>query len=212
MRILLQHPHNPEEISGVKTFVDHLSCLLKRDGHDVDVLSTKNATFKEMNRAVSSTDIVHLCSHSLMLLVLAKCHSKCVIQHYHFPFWGTWKSTEGDFKLGFWEAGWVYFSKVLWVHGKGARTHTWFWKYWIVSLGRMILRVFLAWQADVRVTCSQFLKKDIKLPWSTDAIPSVYDFSQDDDLIKTQLSDLPSFCFVGRLGTGKGDINAGAFL
>lgn len=204
MRILLQHPHSDEEISGVKTFVNHLSALLKRDGHEVDILSTKKTTFRTMNKAVAAADIVHLSSHSFMLWVLAKWYSKPVIQHYNFPFWGTWKSNQEEFQLGFWEAGWVYFSKIIWSHGKGARTKIWFWKHWLVSVGRMILRVFLSSQADIRVVCSEFLKKDIQLPYTTEMIPNVYDFSKCDDLITTPLSDLPIFGFVGRLVREKG--------
>jgi glycosyltransferase involved in cell wall biosynthesis len=129
--------------------------------------------------------------------------NKPVVVHYHYPIWGTWKETASDRELGFLGC-WRRSLRVYWNHGKGWRHTGKFRSYFMSHLGRSILRVVLCRMADARITCSEFLRNDTKIPWPVSVIPNGFNF---DGLARWRERPFPTsahFCFIGRVTPQKG--------
>ncbi len=202
-KVLLQHPHQPGEISGVVTFVEILAAAFKKRGCEARIMATATADLREMRDAVAWADVVHLSSGSLKLTLLAKAFRRPVVQHYHFPFWGTWKVSPADRELGFW--GCLGKSvAVPWGHGRGWR-RTWnFAKYFGSSVLRIVARLACVALADRRIAVSEFIARDSRLPGGMHVVPNPVDFDALSKVQPGRSSALPRITFVGRVSEAKG--------
>jgi hypothetical protein len=170
MKVLLQHPIKANEISGVATFIRNTQELLARSGVEVRTLPTASATKKEIKEAVAWADVVHLSSNHGRTFLRSKLSGKPIVIQYHYPFWGTWKTTDEDRNLDFWKC-WSQSLRIYWLQGKGRRFSAQYWEYFAAHIGRALLRVLMCWAADARITCSEFMRNDSKIPWPVTVIP-----------------------------------------
>lgn len=201
-RVLLQHPHYAHEISGVVTFVNNLKGFLEQLGCEVRVLPSKTSSFREVATLIRWCDVVHLSSGDLTAFLLATVYRKPILQHYHFPFWGTWKN-EGDRHRGFFGCAWKSVT-VVWGHGQGWRRTSKFWAYFLTSAARVALRVLCAGLANQRIAVSRFIREDAKLPMRMWTMANPLDFSRFAHLSGQPFPAVPLFVFVGRVTPEKG--------
>jgi glycosyltransferase involved in cell wall biosynthesis len=203
MKVLLQHPIKPNEISGVATFIRNTQELLARSGVEVRTLPTATASPRELKEAIQWADIVHLSSNHARTYARAKMLRKPIVVQYHYPFWGTWKETAADRELDFWGC-WRQSLRVYWGHGQGKRLSASYWNYFFGHVGRSAIRVAMCRAANARVTCSEFMRDDTKIPWPVSVIPYGFNF---DSVTRWREKPFPksaSFCFMGRMTPEKG--------
>jgi glycogen synthase len=203
MKVLLQHPIKADEISGVATFIRNTQELLIRSGVEVRTLATASASADEIKQAVAWADIVHLSSNHGRTFLRAKLAGKPVVIQYHYPFWGTWKQTDEDRRLDFWQC-WAQSLRVYWLQGKGQRFSGAYWKYFAAHFGRALFRVVMCWAADARVTCTEFMRNDSKIPWPVTVIPYGFNFDVVERWRERPFPASASFCFMGRMTPEKG--------
>ncbi len=208
MKILLQHPHRHDEISGVVTFVENAARALTREGHKVRTLLSAEASASEVRDLVRWADVLHLNSNHFRSLAWAKVFRRPVIQHYHFPFWGTWKTTTADRELTYWGCFRRSFA-VPWSHGEGWRVTTAFGRYFGASAGRILFRTACAAMADMRLAPTYFIRQDAHLPHEMKVVRYPIDFEASlsvgtDRAETSDFPDLPCFTFVGRVTPAKG--------
>jgi glycosyltransferase involved in cell wall biosynthesis len=202
MNVVLQHPHRVHEISGVLTFVENTATALEHAGHTVRILASADATSAEIREIIARADIVHLNSNELRCVCWAKLLGRPVVQHYHFPFWGTWK-TPADAGLGF--VGCLRRSlTVPWSHGQGWRRTKVFARYYGVSAARVVFRVACAFLANARVAPTEYVARDAHLPGGMDVVTYPHDFGVTETLSHEPFPSTPRFTFVGRLTGAKG--------
>src|ERR1700677_1484387 len=202
MKVLLQHPVRPDEISGVGTFIRNTRDLLVRSGVEVRTLATKTASREEIKDGVAWADVVHLSSNHGRTFLLAKLSGKPIVLHYHYPFWGTWK-TEQHRALNFWQC-WTASLRFYWGQGKGRRFDLKYLEYFGAHVGRSLLRVLMCATADARVTPSTFMREDTKIPWPVEVIPLGLNFTSMDRWSNKPFPRTASFCFIGRITPVKG--------
>jgi hypothetical protein len=87
MKILMQHRHTANEISGVSTYIHALSPVLQEKGHEVQVVSTKEDNILNWIQAIQWSDVVHMNSNHLLFMMISKFLGKSVIIKYHYPFY-----------------------------------------------------------------------------------------------------------------------------
>jgi glycosyltransferase involved in cell wall biosynthesis len=203
MKVLLQHPIKANEISGVATFIRNTQELLARSGVEVRTLPTASATKKEIKEAVAWADVVHLSSNHGRTFLRSKLSGKPIVIQYHYPFWGTWKTTDEDRNLDFWKC-WSQSLRIYWLQGKGRRFSAQYWEYFAAHIGRALLRVLMCWAADARITCSEFMRNDSKIPWPVTVIPYGFNFDVVERWRTKPFPASASFCFMGRMTPEKG--------
>lgn len=207
MKILLQHSHRHDEISGVTTFVEIAARALSRAGHTVRILLSAEASPSEIRDLVRWADVLHLNSNHLRSFVWAKILGRPVVLHYHFVFW-KWNATTADQALTYWGRLRRSFA-VPWSHGEGWRLTTAFGRYFGSSAARALLRVALAAMADIRLAPSHFIGRQAKLPHQLLVVRNPVDF---DALLpvsreRAETSDFPEvpcFVFAGHVTEAKG--------
>jgi glycosyltransferase involved in cell wall biosynthesis len=203
MRILLQHPHKPEEISGVVTFVEASARALEALGHEVRILSTAQLSREEIMEAARWADVIHLNSTHPVLTIASRLQGKRLINSFHFPFWGTWKTSPEDRALGF-TGCFLKTVAVFWGHGKGWRYTPKFVSYFTTSVVRMFVRLVCTMLAHHRIAPTRFIADDAALPLKVEVVPYPYDTKDMAELRTAHPARDSRFCYVGRITPEKG--------
>ncbi len=200
MRILLQHPHAPGEISGVVTYCERLAAALEREGVHVRIFSTYGAEAPALWQAVSEVDVVHLNSHHFRLAMFARLRGRRVILKYHYPYWDS--VLQGPFEAqGFagrcW-AEWRFLRRLT--AGQGITGF----KHFAARFGRAVARVALAFVVDRRLACSQFIARSCELPREVVVDYPAVEFPHEGEPCVPMTSSPARFVFAGRLEPHKG--------
>jgi len=200
VRILLQHPHAPMEISGVVTYCEQLRVALEAEGAQVQVLSTHGASTAALWRAVCEADVVHLNSHHVRLAVMARLAGKRLILKYHFPYWDSVmqdpfvpRGLVGRFQEE---------ARFLVRLTQGAGLASWRIRHIAQRLLRAALRVGLALLAHRRLACSGFIARSSELPWPVEV--DYYPVELPAEYAGNSPAAQPQFAFAGRLEGRKG--------
>jgi glycogen(starch) synthase len=200
MRVLLQHPHAPGEISGVVTYCEQLAAAMRRQSVEVRVLSTYGISGPEIWRAVKETDVVHLNSHHLLLVLFARLQGKRVVLKYHYAYWDS--VLMGPFMVrgfaGRFGEEWRFLRRLTRGQGAGG------FKHMALRLARAVMRVALAFAVHRRLACSKFIARSCELPLDVVVDYPPMDFSGMTGLCVSAVPARARFVFVGRLEAHKG--------
>ena len=199
MKILRQHRHTQDDISGVSTYVRALTPILEEKGHDVQVISTKEDDLQNWIRAVRWCDIVHMNSNHLLFILVAKVFGKKAIIKYHYPFYQSihskYEKAEFNERL-----------KREAVQLLPKNNYPLKWKlYTAVKFSKLGVRLATAFLSDRHIACSQFLAESCSLPFPVDTVYNPISIPEQSP--PKTLQDLHSpfvFVFVGRLQNDKG--------
>ncbi|MEB3278723.1 MAG: glycosyltransferase family 4 protein [Lyngbya sp.] len=200
MKILMQHRHSEQEISGVSTYIQALSPVLQNKGHEVRVVSTKEDDLQKWIKAIQWSDIVHMNSNHLLFATLSKLLGKKAIIKYHYPFYQSthFEYTKTDFPRRL---------KQEIIHLLQKKNYPLKWKlYTAVKFSRLITRLSTAFLSDRHIACSQFLAESYSFPLKIDTVYNPIVIDRESVVLKTR-DDLHQpllFVFVGRLQNDKG--------
>lgn len=193
VRVLLQHPHSPGVISGVLTFVETTEEILRESfGHEVRVLSTKQACRKERADAVQWADVVQMNSNHLGLLAQARLRRKPVILGLHYL---TYQTVHEEYVPMPLSRRLIVEGRFLW-RKYGRRNPPVFFE----ASGRLVLRVATMLLATRVIACTAFLAESTGLRRAT----HVYPPARTTEPANVSLPSDPYFVFAGRLTHDKG--------
>lgn len=202
MRVLLQHPHAPTEISGVVTYCEQLRAALGAEGVRVRVLSTHGASTAGLWRALSEADVVHLNSHHFRLAVMARLAGKRLILKYHFPYWDS--VGQGPFVPRGLVGRFREEARFLAQLTQGAGWAGWRIRHIGQRLLRATLRVGLAVLAHRRLACSEFIARSSELPLRVEIDYYPVTLSAEYPGNSPAIRSRSRFAFAGRLEGRKG--------
>lgn len=199
MKLLIQHRHYDNEISGVLTYINSIIPELKNRGIEIKIISTKQDKITKWLSYIAWADIVHMNSNDLAFASLCKILAKKIIIKYHFSFY---LSTHSNYEQ-------MKFSERIKTELKQTLPKTNYplrWKlHTIVKWTRLATRLLTATLADYHTACSNFLAESCAFNWSVDTLYNP---------ISTPLNNFPKnldnlsnpykFVFVGRLDKDKG--------
>ncbi len=155
MKILLQHPHRSEEISGVLTSLNELMPeLLTRRGIEVRLVSTKASSAREQLAAVRWADAVMLNSNSLLMTIAARLLFKRTLLKLHYLQYQTVHLEYTPMSFGRRIATELR-------HLYGLRTGP---RYFAESVARLVMRTLSAFMVDRVSACSGFVAEQCALP------------------------------------------------
>lgn len=90
MKLVLQHSHRPDEISGVLTSLNELlPALVSRPGFEVRLVSTKGASWRDQVAAVFWADAVMLNSNCLPMALVGRLLARTTLLKLHYPQYHT---------------------------------------------------------------------------------------------------------------------------
>ena len=193
-RILIQHPHKPNEISGVTTYVDVLADALNDLGHATQTISSSQSSLRARFAAVRSSEIVHLNSNDLWMLAVSKILRKRVVLKLHYL---TYQSLHFAYTpMAFAERIGAEI-RFLWAtYGKTKRRRVFF-----EATARLALRVAVMLSVDHVAACSNFLAESTGLK----RVSTIYNpAGPTRDYVAPATTRPPAICFVGRLSRDKG--------
>ena len=203
MHILIQHPHGAGKISGVLTYVKHLTKDLTQQGITSEVLSTESHNIFAWIAAIQRADQVYANSNHLGFILLAKLLGKPVILKYHYPIYHKILAIHGEqwqrSHPGFWNSLREEIYLLL----------TWQWRSprWFIYDLTQILRLFViigcSLIVDERWACSNALRDHCQLP---KLVKTVYNpFVPDPDLdVGKPAPPRTTIVYTGRLAYEKG--------
>jgi len=202
MRVLLQHPHAPGEISGVLTYVENLRAALAPLGVEARVFSTHGARWRDLWPAVRAADLVHLNSNHLRLALIAWLRGKPVLIKYHFPFWG--QTVEGQHEPRPLWRRLLEDARFRWRQGRGGGVTLKRVRFVGESVARSLLRVAVALLVRERTACSRFVAETTDLPVRVELDYNPFEFPPLAAPPEGWPGQRPCFLFAGRLHTTKG--------
>lgn len=202
MRVLLQHPHAPTEISGVVTYCEQLRAALEAEGARVRVFSTHGASTAELWRAVREAEVVHLNSHHFRLAVMARLAGKRLILKYHFPYWDS--VVQGPFVPRGLVGRFCEEARFLARLTQGSGWVAWRIRHVGERLLRATLRVVLALLAHRRLACSGFIARSCELPLRVEIDYNPLALFAEYPANLPAIRSRSRFAFVGRLEGRKG--------
>jgi glycogen synthase len=155
MRLVLQHPHRKEEISGVLTSLDEmLPELSSRQGVEVRVLSTKESGIWQQIAAVCWADAVMFNSNCLLMTVAARLLRRRTLLKLHYL---QYHSVHANYVP-------MSFRQRLWTelrHFWGLRSGP---RYFVESVVRLALRTVTGLIVHRVSACSGFCAEQSALP------------------------------------------------
>ena len=199
MKILIQHRHYENEISGVLTYIHSITPELEARGIEVKTISTKQDNIAKWFSSIAGADIVHMNSNDLSFTLLCKALQKKIIIKYHYCLYQSthtiyepMKLTQrlkAEFKLTLPKANYP----LKW------KLHT------FVKWARLATRLSTALLADYHTACSNFLGESSAFPWSVDTLYNPIQIKSKSQLkTRENLSQPYNFICVGRLAKDKG--------
>jgi glycogen synthase len=198
MKLLFQHAHHFDEISGVLTYINALTPELQAQGVSTQSVSTKATPFWQQIQAIAWADMIHMNSNHLAFALLCKLLGKKIILKYHYLFY---QSTHFEYEP-------MPFRQRLTTElilSLPKAHYPLKWKlHSIVKYARLATRLATAWLADRRISCSQFLAASYSLPWPITTIYNPATVTPQPLKNLDQLTQPYTFIYVGRLSHDKG--------
>lgn len=196
MRLLIQHPHAPGDISGVLSSINEmLPALAERAGVELRVLSSRGASWPALWRAARWSDAVMLNSNCAGLLLCARLLGRRTLLKLHYPQYQTvhWHYAPMPFARRIQ-------SELLHLLRLDSSL-----RYIALSIGRLGMRSLVAMLAQRVCACSRFTAEQASLPRRVLVLKNPLAIAP--DLPARRIADLdrpPRFVFVGRLSQEKG--------
>ncbi|GAX42853.1 group 1 glycosyl transferase [Tolypothrix sp. NIES-4075] len=199
MKILIQHRHYENEISGVLTYIYSIIPELQTRKIEVKTISTKQDNIAKWFSYIAWADIVHMNSNDLSFALLCKSLRKKIIIKYHYCLYQSTHTTYEPMKL-------TQRLKAEFKQTLPKANYPLKWKlHTFVKWARLLTRFSTAFLADYHTACSNFLGESSAFPWSVDTIYNPIQIKSTNQLkTKENLSHPYKFIFVGRLATDKG--------
>ena len=199
MKIIIQHTHYENQISGVLTYINSIVPELESKGADIRIISTKTNNILEWLRSVMWTDIVHMNSNNLAFAIFCKLFRKKIIIKYHYLFY---QSTHFEYQ----PMTFTQRLKTEFIYSLPKANYPLKWKlHTAVKWARLAIRIATALLADRHIACSQFLAESQAFPWSVFTLYNPIALSNNLELKSlADLSQPYTFVFVGRLDKDKG--------
>jgi glycogen synthase len=194
MKILIQHNQKAEEIAGVLSFLDEVIPLLKSNGHQIETLSTRQATLADIGAAVARNDLIWLNSNNLKTMLVAKCLGKKVLLTVHYMLY---QSIHFDYeRLSF--LGRLRQEILSIVRLKSSAG------YKFATFVRLPGRLLTLWLADIRTTPTAWLAESTSFPLPVHALYFAQQFDRAEPKSVAELAVPPAITFAGRLSRDKG--------
>jgi glycogen(starch) synthase len=199
MKILIQHRHYENEISGVLTYINSIIPELEARGIELKTISTKQDSIAKWFSYIAWADVVHMNSNDLSFALLCKALRKKIIIKYHYCLYQSTHTNYEPMKL-------TQRLKAEFKHTLPKANYPLKWKlHTFVKWARLLTRLSTALLADYHTACSNFLGESSAFPWSVDTIYNPIQIKSKNQLkTKENLSHPYKFIFVGRLAKDKG--------
>ena len=199
MKILIQHRHYENEISGVLTYIHSIIPELEVRRIEVKTISTKQDNIAKWFSYIAWADIVHMNSNDLSFTLLCKIWRKKIIIKYHYFLYQSTHTNYEPMKL-------TQRLKGELKHTLPKANYPLKWKlHTFVKWARLFTRLSTALLADAHTACSNFLGESSAFPWSVDTLYNPIEIKSENQLKTLEnLSKPYKFIFVGRLATDKG--------
>lgn len=199
MKLLIQHRHYDNEISGVLTYIRNITPELLAKNVEVKTVSTRQDDVRKWLRSVIWADVVHMNSNDLGFALLCKVLMKKIVIKYHYPFY---HSTHSCFReMTFWQR-----LKTELKYTLPKANYPLKWKlHTLVKWARLATRILTSLLANYHTACSDFLGKSTAFPWLIRTLynPMKIQLADKSKNIK-DLSKPYKFIFLGRLNQDKG--------
>ncbi|MBW4554411.1 MAG: glycosyltransferase [Trichormus sp. ATA11-4-KO1] len=199
MKILIQHRHYDNEISGVLTYIYSIIPELINRNIEVKTISTKQDNITKILSHIAWSDVVHMNSNDLTFAILCKLFRKKIIIKYHYTFY---QSIHTNYeKLPFSQRLKVELKRTL-----PKPNAPWKWKlYTVVKWAKLATRLCTAILVDYRTACSSFLGESCAFPYPVETLynPIEVKYQHQQKTLKTLFNPY-KFIFVGRLDKDKG--------
>jgi glycogen(starch) synthase len=196
MKIVFQHAHRLQEISGVLTSINELAPeLLARRGVEVRLVSTKECSVREQIGAVRWADAVVLNSNALPMALVARLLFKPTLLKLHCLQYQTVHAEYVPMSFGRRMA-----TELRYLYGLGSGT-----RYLAESVVRLFLRTFCAFVVNQVGACSRFCAEQSALPMQVLVLRNPIRVAP--GLPPRELSSLERpwrFVFVGRIERYRG--------
>ncbi len=199
MKLLIQHTHRRDEISGVLTYISSIQKELDLRGIETKVISTTENSFQQWVSAIIWADIIHMNSNHLFFACLCKILAKKILIKYHYLFYSSIHFTYQAMPL-------LKRLEAEFVHSLPKSNYPLKWKlHTVVKIAKLATRFLTALVVDRHTACSQFLADSHSFPWKVETLYNPIQ-TQERDAQKTvdELSNPYSFVYVGRLNSDKG--------
>ncbi|MEJ1964426.1 MAG: glycosyltransferase family 4 protein [Gammaproteobacteria bacterium] len=196
MKIVIQHPHRREEISGVLTSIHELLPeLLARPGVEVRLVSTKETSPRAQIAAVLWADAVMLNSNCLLMAVAARVFFKRTLLKLHYL---QYQTVHLNFERMSFRRRIVAELRHLGRLRSGP-------KYYAQSVGRLALRTVTAFLVNRVGACSRFCAEQCALPREVLVLRNPIRVPPGMPLRELASLDQPwRFVFIGRIVRDKG--------
>lgn len=199
MKILIQHRHYDNEISGVLTYINSIIPGLEATGTEIKTISTRQDNLQKWFSLIAWADIVHMNSNDLLFAILCKVLGKKIIIKYHYLFY---QSTHTNYEQ---------MTLAQRIKAEIKRTlpksnYPLKWKlYTIVKWAKLAARMSTAFLADSHAACSDFLGNSCAFPWQVNTLYYPIEVKYKNKFKSLdKLSKPYKFVFVGRLDADKG--------
>lgn len=199
MKILIQHRHYDNEISGVLTYIKCVIPELEARGNEIKTISTRQDNLQKWFKLIAWADIIHMNSNDLLFAILCKTLGKKIIIKYHYLFY---QSTHTNYEqMKFTQRIKAEFKKTL-----PKSNYPLKWKlFTIVKWAKLTARISTATLVDYHTACSNFLGDSCAFPWQVHTLYNPIQVNQTNKFKNLdELSKPYKFVFVGRLDTDKG--------
>lgn len=196
MKILIQHPHRDDEISGVLTSIRELVPeLAARPGIEVRLLSTRTASLREQLHAVRAADALMLNSNCLFVTLVGRLLRRPVVLKLHYV---QYQTVHYDYvAMPFGRRIRVELGHLLQAHSSP--------RYKAEAVGRLILRTVVGLLADRVCACSRFCAEQASLPRPVSVLPNPIRIAPDRPARVAAQMDCPHrLVFIGRITRDKG--------
>ncbi len=199
MKVLIQHRHYNNEISGVLTYINYIIPGLKARNTEIKTVSTRQDSLIEWFKMITWADVVHMNSNDLLFAILCKVLGKKIIIKYHYIFY---QSTHTNYdRMAFLQRIKTELIKTL-----PKSYYPLKWKlYTIIKWAKLSARISTAFLADSHAACSNFLADSCAFPWQVNTLYCPIEVKHKNKFKNLeQLSKPYKFVFVGRLDADKG--------
>ncbi|MDZ8032024.1 glycosyltransferase [Nostoc sp. DedSLP04] len=199
MKILIQHRHYDNEISGVLTYIYSIIPELEARLIEVKTISTRQDNITKWFSYIAWADIVHMNSNDLLFTLLCKTLQKKIIIKYHYSLYQSTHTSYEQMNL-------TQRLKAEFKHTLPKANYPLKWKlHTFIKWARLSTRLYTAFLADYHTACSNFLGESSAFPWSVDTLYNPIEIKSETQLKTLEnLSQPYNFIFVGRLATDKG--------
>ncbi|MFW6357766.1 MAG: glycosyltransferase family 4 protein [Chroococcales cyanobacterium] len=200
MKILIQHRHFQNEISGVLTYIQFLKKELEqKEGIQVRNVSTRENPIQDWLKMIAWADIVHMNSNDFLFALISKLFRKKIIIKYHYSFYLSAHANYEPMAL-------FQRIKTELYYSLPKSNYPLKWKlYTVVKLAKLLTRFATASLADYHTSCSRYLAESYSFH---KPIYTLYNpISIGDQTTNKSLSNLVrpyTFAYVGRLNPDKG--------